>query len=486
MNRRSIETLITEFSTRTWFNYVLLLLITLFAAVLRFYKLGTWSFWIDEIYTIEHATAHFSTLELILNNIPPVRNWVPISLLSAAQVLNAWGVNEWSARLASALLGIVSIPILYFPTRRMFGNQVALIASLLLAVSPWHIFWSQNARFYTSLLLFYSLAFLVFHYGLERNKPSYFIAFCGFIYLAVSERLTALFIFPVIGAYIVTLWVFRFEKPLGLNLRKLLLTGLLVLAGGMIEGYSWIANGESRFFGDFKWFFLYRINDPIVLLGNISFSIGVPLMAQALFSGLFVILKKDRAGLWVATNAVIPLMALVAANPFIFTKDRYVFMTLFSWLILAAIGIKELLTRVNGIHKWLAVGVLFLILADAGSENLLYYQVNNGKRADWRAAFYTIQVQSQPDDIVVTYWPELGAFYLDREFIQYENIDVSTVLNSEQQYWFVLDAETAWANPEMKALLETRAQLIDVHYLRTPDDFFLRIYRFDSEQSEAN
>ncbi len=484
--RSRFGTIATEISQRPWFNYALLLLITLFAAAFRFYKLGVWSLWIDELYTIDHATAHFSTLQLIFSHTPPERNWVPISVISTAQVLNVLGINEWSARLTSALIGILSIPILYFPTRRLFGDRVALIASLIMAVSPWHIFWSQNARFYTSLLLFYSLAMLAFHFGMERNKLGYFIAFCVLVYMAASERLTALFIFPVIAAYLVALWAFQFERHPWLNLKTFLLIGSPVLIGGLIEAYSWMVYGESRFFGDFNWFFQYRNDDPLRLLGNISFSIGVPLMVLAMFSGLFLILKKDRAGLWLAANAVIPLVLLVAVNPFIFTKDRYVFMTLFSWILLGAIGINELFMRVNGIHKWLAVGVLVLILADAGSENLLYYRVNNGNRADWREAFHLIQVKSQPEDIVVTYWPQVGSFYLDREFIQYEDIDVPTILNSGQQYWFVLDAETIWANPKVKAFLEGEAQLVDILYLRTPDDFYLRVYHFDPERSGPN
>jgi hypothetical protein len=486
MNIKRIATIAMDISRSSWFEYALLLLITLLATALRFYKLGTWSFWIDEIYTIGHATAHFTTPDLILANIPPERNWIPVSVLFTAQALNIWGVSEWSARLAAVLIGIVSIPILYFPIRGIFDNQVALITSLLIAVAPWHIFWSQNARFYTSLLLFYSLACIAFHFGLERNKPGYFIAFCALIYLAASERLTAVFIFPVIAVYIVALWVLRFEKPAGLNLKNMRLLGLPVLAGGMIEAYSWIVNGESRFFGDFNWFFLYRNDDPFRLLANIGFSMGIPLVVLALFSGLFLILKKDRAGLWLAVNAFIPVAVLVAANPFIFTKDRYVFMTLFSWIILAAIGISELLRQVNGIHRWLAVGVLVLFLGDAGGDSLLYYRVNNGNRGDWRAALYIIQAQSQPDDIVVTYWPEVGSYYLDRQFIQYEDIDVPTMLNGDRQYWFVLDAETIWANEDVKDFLESQAQLIDIRYLRTPDDFYLRIYHFDPQQSRAD
>src|SRR5215216_4004179 len=482
MNFKRLRTWTGDVSNRIWFHYILLLLITAIAAAFRFYKLGQWSFWIDEIYTINHATRHFSSWKLILENIPPATDAVPLSALLTAQFLNIWGINEWSARLASVIIGILSIPILFFPVRKLFGPHVALIAALLLAVSTWHIFWSQNARFYTSLLLFYSLALITFYFGLERNKPGYFVAFYVLIYAAFSERVFSLFIFPVMGVYVIALWAFRFEKPVGLNVKNMFVLLLPILAGVLVEAYSWISTSASRFFADLDWFFLYRNDDPIRLLGNISFNIGIPLMVLALFSGFFLVLRKDRAGLLMLINSVIPMIMIIVANPFIFTKDRYIFMTLFSWIILAAIGISELFMRVNGIHKWLAVGVLMLVLADAGSENLLYYRVNTGNRADWRAAFHLIEAQSQPDDIVVTYWPEVGAFYLNREFIQYEDIDVPTLLNGERQYWFVLDAETIWANEDVKALLESQAQLIDIRYLRTPDDFYLRIYRFDPEE----
>ena len=40
-------------------------------------------------------------------------------------------------------------------------------------------------------------------------------------------------------------------------------------------------------------------------------------------------------------------------------------------------------------------------------------------------------------------------------------------------------SETAWGNKEMKWWVEQNAQLIEVYYLRTPDDFYLRIYLYD-------
>ena len=87
-------------------QYLWLFLITLLAAALRFYKLGEWSFWIDEIYTVNHASAHFSSVELIFEHIPPARNWIHISVILTAQVMNIFGVNELNARLIAAAIGI--------------------------------------------------------------------------------------------------------------------------------------------------------------------------------------------------------------------------------------------------------------------------------------------------------------------------------------------------------------------------------------------
>ena len=463
---------------KPWMVYIWLALVTLLAAALRFYKLGEWSFWIDEIFTVNHAKAHFSTLKLIIDHLPPNRNWVPISVILTAQAVNIWGISEWSARLVSVFIGTISIPILYFPTRKMFNNRVALIAVLLLAIAPWHLFWSQNARFYSSLLLFYSLTLATFHFAMEGNKPVYFIGFGVLLYLALSERLFAIFIFPVIGAYLIGLWLLNFEKPAGWNLKNLLLLGMPLIIGGVVELFSLFVNGESRFFADFSWFFLYRNDDPLRLFANISFNIGIPLMSLAVVGAVFSVVRKDRAGLLITANAVVPFIILIVVNPFIFTKDRYVFVVLFSWIVLTAVVIHNLLVNTT-IHKWLVVGVLLMLLGDASGNNLLYYQVNHGNRAEWKTAFKIIEDRSMEDDIVVTYWPEFGPFYLDREIIQYEDIDVQTLLNSGKSYWFVIDAETIWANPELKEFLESNAQLIDIRYLRMPDDLYLRIYYYD-------
>jgi uncharacterized membrane protein len=460
-------------------QYVWLFIITLFAAAMRFYRLGEWSFWIDEIFTINHAVSHFSTTELLLKNIPPSRNWIPLSVILDAQMLKLNGINELSARLAPAIIGILTIPILYFPTRKIFGPRIALISLLLLAVSSWHLFWSQNARFYTSLMLLYTLALFAFYFGIEEDEPRYLFVFFLLVYLAASERLSALFIFPVVVMYLAILWILRFDKPKGMNFRNLLIITLPLLIGGIIELYNRMMNGESRFFADFNWFLQYRVDDPFRLLVFVGNNIGIPLMVMTLFSGLFLLRVRSRPGLLMFVSATVPLLILLLANLLIFTKDRYIFITLFSWIILAIVGIDNIASRLQANYRWLAAGVFFVFFAYAFNDVLLYYQANYGNRLPWKSAFSTVERRSREHDVIVAFWPAFHPIYADQPIIAYEDVDLEDMLASDERYWFVLDSETIWTNAKAKIWLESNAELIEVWYLRRPENNFLRVYLFD-------
>jgi uncharacterized membrane protein len=472
---------ITLLAGKSWMQYVWLFLITLLAAGLRIYKLGAWSFWIDEIYTINHAMAHFSTPQLILEHIPPNRNWVPVSVILTAQTLNVWGIHEWSARLTSAIIGILTIPILYVPTKRVFGSHVTLIAMLLLAVSPWHIFWSQNARFYTSLMLLYALASFLFYFGIEKNRPVYFVGFYILFYFALSERLLAAFILPTIFSYLIFLWLLRFDRPPGLNARNLLILLAPILFIVLYEVLRYLMSGTSIttfFIADFG---EKQVEDPIRLLLSIVYNISFPTMALGLVAGIYLLLKRNTVGLFLLLSALLPVVLLVLLNPIAFTKDRYVFVTLTFWFILVAIALNELMSRTTGLGYLLTFGVLMVLLADSVSSNILYYHVNNGHRRDWRAAFEMIKEKSQSDDMVVAWWPEFSPLYLDdREILPYKDISVKTMLGGEKRYWFVIDSETVWGNIPVRDWLELHGQLIDILYLRLPeDDYNLKIYLYD-------
>ena len=476
---QTLKTKIALLTSNPRMEYVSLVLITLLAAALRLYKLGAWSFWIDELFTINHALRHFGNIELILQNIPPARNWVPTSLIITAQILNIFGISEWSARLGPAIIGTLSIPILFFPFKKLFGKEVALIALLLLALNTWHIEWSQTARFYTALMLFYTLALVFFFYGIEQDRPLYIVAFMVLLYMVASERLFGIFIVPVVLAYFLLLKILPFEKPPGLRFRNLLLLLVPVIAGVSIEILSLLRDGTSRFFADFGWFTQFTIEDPFRLLSFISFDIGVPLVCFALISGVYLMVNRSRAGLLMAVSAIVPVVLLMALNMIFFTKSRYVFVTLPSWIALAAIGMWEVLQRTKGQVRFLTLGLLLMLLADSAGSNLLYYQVNKGNRHDWKSAFSIIHERRQLDDEVVTSWPQWKGFYWDRDIIIWEDLESESVVSSGKRFWFILDEETVWGNPKMKKWLDSNAELIDILYLRRENEYYLRIYLYD-------
>lgn len=54
------------------------------------------------------------------------------------------GLDEWSARLPSALAGTFTVALLFLCVREPFGSAAALGAAGLLAVSPWHVLLSRT------------------------------------------------------------------------------------------------------------------------------------------------------------------------------------------------------------------------------------------------------------------------------------------------------------------------------------------------------
>jgi mannosyltransferase len=464
--------------------YAVLAAITLLAAALRFYKLGEWSFWIDEIYTINRAMIHYSRPELILENIFPARYWIPVSTILTAQVINLAGMSEWTARLVSTLIGILSIPILYIPIKKIIGQPTALIAMLVLAVSPWHIFWSQNARFYTALMLFYTLALFVFYLGLERDKPHYFLAFYILFYFAMSERMIAGFLIPVVVLYLILLRVLPIEKPAGFRFRNIAIFSIPIILFLILQTYLFATTGVVIFGVDVE-ALPASIGSPPRLLIVIAFSIGIPMLILAFFSGIFTSLQKERSGILFFIGAVLPIILLGLTSPFVFTVERYAIVTLVFWIILAATGIKIMFSLAGNHALLFALAVFFILLGDSASEGLIYYQNNRGNRLDWREAVEYVQDRKQDGDVVVATRWELATHYLKEDVLDYQVLLPQDFEEIDRPIWFIMDFPGIWhGNHDSKLWMEEHATLLEYTFLRTREQNYLLIYHYYPEGQE--
>lgn len=118
-------------------------------SVLRLYRLET-DLWLDEIVTLVDFVR--SPLVEIIHSFPSDNNHPLYSVLAHIATVTL-GESPWALRLPAALLGIASIPLLYLVGTTVTSRLEAAAATSILSVSYHHIWFSQNARGYTLLLV---------------------------------------------------------------------------------------------------------------------------------------------------------------------------------------------------------------------------------------------------------------------------------------------------------------------------------------------
>lgn len=444
---------------------LLLAAITLIAAIVRFYKLGQWSFWADELSTVQGVRDGF--------NYSLVRQSLSELLIRAA--VTSLGVREWSARLLPAVIGILTIPLLYLPVRQVLGSAAAMVAMLLIAVSPWHLYWSQNARFYVLLLLLYTLALLAFYWGLERDKPTLLVAAVLLLGLAARERLLALFLVPVAASYVVLLVLLRFERPAGLhrrNIALLLIPGLLVVL--------FLAGPYARNLTGWRDGFGWANNHPLWLLAGVGYYVRPSTVALALAAASWSVVRRQRSGLLLSVSALLPLLTIMALAPFHYTANRYAFIGFTGWVLLAGAAIAALMRGPSPAARRVAGGTLLVLLLDPLAADWLYFHRQNGNRDDWRGAVAVVQAQRRPGDLVVAAQKPLGDFYLGAPTIALPGMDVDALAVKDRRVWLIEDMNVEALQPAVHAWLEQHARLAairDVHVHAR--NFKLRVYLYE-------
>lgn len=70
----------------------------------------------------------------------------PVLIYLTVPFIAVFGLNDFAVRFPVALISTISILIIYFFIKELSGNKTyALISSLLLTISPWHIYFSRYA-----------------------------------------------------------------------------------------------------------------------------------------------------------------------------------------------------------------------------------------------------------------------------------------------------------------------------------------------------
>lgn len=120
--------------------------ILLAALAVRLWRLGADSLWYDETVTLFIAQEDLARLTAhTAGDIHP-----PLYYILQHFWLAAAGAGEFAAAFFSLFFGVLSVALLYRLARDLTGHgTVALLAGLLAAFSPFHLWYSQEVRMYT-------------------------------------------------------------------------------------------------------------------------------------------------------------------------------------------------------------------------------------------------------------------------------------------------------------------------------------------------
>lgn len=410
-----------------------LLLITLLAAGLRFYALTGQSLWVDEVmsWAMIRPGAGLQFLEQIRDAIQGplylALTWPLVRLEDSAFML----------RLVPAVAGTLTIPLFALTVQRLFGGRSARLAGLLLAVAPFHLWYSQEGRGY-ALLMFCAVAmgYLLLRMiddGIDGKGALLFaLASAG----AVWSNMSGLFLWLAMGASVLVLTPPR-------SARQWLLWAL-AFGGGLAAVVPWVLKaagiwaveralpgnatgealrGETTFtplalpYTFYSFFYGYSLGPSLRELHQPDklavIRPALPLMAAAavpvaagLLAGLAA-LRRRSVGLvfWIAVPfLILVFLAVRNIKPW---NPRYICVAL-PWILAVTVwGLAVLPRRLGGSLALLLVG---LSLFSVGN----HYWNGRYAKADVRAVTAYIQDARPDTPVLVTSVANVFRYY-DRD-----------------------------------------------------------------------
>ncbi len=405
-------------------------LLTLLAFVLRVWRLDFQPLWWDEGWTVYFATS--AVREMIARTAidihPPfyyllLHLWVALTGPSAAVV-----------RFFSVLVGTLSIPLLFLVGRRLFGQRAGLIAALVLAVAPFHIYYSQEARMYGLVTLLVLASTWCFLSMLERRETPHrdwprWLLYVLVTCLAMYTQYYAAFV-PVAQILFV---LFRWRSYRGVFGRWVAAQVALVVAY-----LPWLAYAGPKL--------VAYVGNKLVKEGDVSvglytyfqehlvaFSVGHLSAARFLLSWSAVVFvglallgvvagmsslhrrsshegQEQDATVFTLLYLLVPVtLGFVVNLRYPFTSpaiERLFLLCAPAFYLLVAAGLTWLVDRFR--VGWLAVLVVVVL---SGLSITDFYTVERYSEEDYRPLVRKVQALARPDDVVVAVHPwQIGYF----------------------------------------------------------------------------
>lgn len=437
----------------------LAVLFALLALAIRLYGLGDKPFWLDELFTLKRASLPLA--DLVLDSF---KNKHYPSYFLLVRPFSAAGMSEFWLRLPSAVFGAMAVSIVALMTFELRGIRAALVAGVLMALSPLDVQFGQEARSYalSSCLIMMAL------WGLLHIKsspeaaarpvtdPGSLRGAWGLYTLGTSGALMVSNIaLPWLIISNLTAWTIdRAAKPARKRLRlNWILSQAIILSlwipaligmlainrGNLMEALQWVSpttwEGARAILAAV---YLFHVSDLITFMPIAApipgFGFGVATLA--LFGAWQ--LRHEPMTLVVLGSAFLAMpiaIALLSIHQPVLVP-RYLIWSTGPYFMLAGIGVAML-------PIWSFPLSAAVIVIGAALSLASYYTAQTKPRWDQAAAYVADHVR--PSDVVVVR-SKLTEFVL-RAFVQRYNFNTTfpiVALNSTEPLHVITEAKRVW------------------------------------------
>ena len=433
---------------------VILSAVVMFGAALRFWNLGQWSFWIDEVFTVRDAQ------NLSLDSLRAIPN--PIPYLAVKLSILIGGNSEWGSRLIPCLVGIVSIPVVFGLGRTLYNWRVGLFSSAFVACASWHLFWAQNARYPVFTFLFAILTAWCFYLSLERDSTLLMIGALACCLCLILSHTLSVVIVPALAVYALICLIEKPSRKRWLNLLIFFIPfamPVFALAFPEVRGYLFSGWGRN------EW-----QRSPLYIILTLVQGVSVPVAVTAFFGCAVTPLNKPTR--FLLCYAGIPLALFLVASQFQNVAGYYLFWTTSAYFIFAAVACEQLWKAIEE-KSGSTIGILVpcVLMVTLLSQNYLYFKIENGGRPKWREASAAIRTEMRASDKVVLSEPEMGKYYLP----ELTPVYIGALLDDAEAFaeawknsgrdrlWFVVDVASFNvfdANENVRSWIRQRGHLI--------------------------
>jgi uncharacterized membrane protein len=352
------------------------------AAVLRFATLDQQSYWYDEAVTVHLVRDSFGAM---LRRIPQTESTPPLYYAVAWVWSRVFGNAEVGLRSLSALAGTATVPLVYLSGRRLGGQLAGVVAGGLAAVSPFLIWYSQEARAYALVALLCAASLILYLRAREQPSTGRLAAWAVVSAAALATHYFAVF---VVGAELMLLVAGAAGRA---RLRMLVAGACLVPVGAALLPIALDQRGSGRTdwvariplpdrIGQVPLQFLAGLGEGLAPEIGVAFGLAVAAGVVVLLLRLAPPLRGEAARVLAigAAGVVVPLaLAAVGADELLSRNAIVAVPALIVGIaaVVAAPVNRRLGVPAAGVAAALGIAGTVAVVADTGLQ-----------RPDWRAA----------------------------------------------------------------------------------------------------